>query len=79
MKVTLLMLAAVLGLPSSFAVAQQNEDGNGPSLGRSMPGSTAGVQQPDRAATPTAPVAASGSTSHSIAYHHRKHRKHRGM
>jgi hypothetical protein len=40
MKVSLLILAAALALSSPFAVAQQNEDGNGLSLGKSMPGST---------------------------------------
>jgi hypothetical protein len=72
MKVSLLMLAAALALSSSFAFAQQKEDGNGLSLGKSMPGSTAGVPYPDRAATP---VASGGAMGHGAA-HHRKHRKH---
>jgi hypothetical protein len=37
MNVSLLILAAALALPSSFAIAQQ-DDGNGLSLGKSMPG-----------------------------------------
>jgi len=78
MKVSLLVLAA-LALSSSIAVAQQQEDGNGLSLGKSMPGSTAGVPYPDRAVTPgTAPVASGGAMEHGAA-HHRKHRKHHRM
>jgi hypothetical protein len=76
MKVKILVLAVALALPSSFAAAQQNED-NGLSLGKSMPGSTAGVPYPNRTASPgTAPVAASGTMGDGIARHHRKHRKH---
>jgi hypothetical protein len=78
MKIILsLTLAAALALSTSFAAAQQNED-NGLSLGKSMPGSTAGVPYPNRAAsTATAPVAASGAMgSGGTARHHRKHRKH---
>jgi hypothetical protein len=79
MKVSLLVLAAALALSSSLAVAQQQEDGNGLSLGKSMPGSTAGVPYPDRAATPgTAPVPSGGAMGHEAA-HHRKHRKHHRM
>jgi hypothetical protein len=43
--ISMLTLAAALALPTSFAVAQQNED-NGLSLGKSMPGSTPGVPYP---------------------------------
>ena len=76
MKVSLVMLAAALALSSSFAFAQQKEDGNGLSLGKSMPGTTAGVPYPDRVATPgTAPVASGGAMGHGAA-HQRKHRKH---
>jgi hypothetical protein len=76
MKVSSLILAAALALPSSFSVAQQSEDGNGLSLGKSMPGSTAGVPYPDRAATTrTGPVAVGGEMGHGAAYH-RRHRKH---
>jgi hypothetical protein len=65
MKV-LLTFAAVLALSTSFVAAQTND--NGLSLGKSMPGSTAGVPYPDRAAT-----SASGAKNVSS---HRKHRKH---
>ena len=79
MKASLLILAAALGLSGSAAFAQQNEDGNGLSLGKSMPGSTAGVPYPDRPSTPqTAPVAGGGAVGHGAA-HHRKHRKHHRM
>jgi hypothetical protein len=76
-QISTLTLAAALALSTSFAVAQQNED-NGLSLGKSMPGSTAGVPYPNRTASPgTAPVAASGAMDTGMARHHRKHRKHR--
>ncbi len=73
---SLLALATAIVLSASFAYAQQNEDGNGLSLGKSMPGSTAGVPYPDRATTPrNAPVAVGGEMGHGTA-HHRRHRKH---
>jgi hypothetical protein len=77
MKIILsLTLAAALALSTSFAAAQQNED-NGLSLGKSMPGSTAGVPYPNRQASPAiTPVAASGAMDSGTARHHRKHRKH---
>ncbi len=76
MKVSLLILAVALALPTSFAVAQQNEDGNGLRLGKSMPGSTADVPYPDRAATTrTGSVAVGGEMGH-VTSHHRRHRKH---
>jgi hypothetical protein len=79
MKINILSvtLAAALALSTSIVFAQQSEEGNGLNLGKSMPGSTSGVQPPDRAATPgTAPVAASGAMGSGMGRHHRKHRKH---
>jgi hypothetical protein len=71
--ISTLVLATALALSTPFAVAQQNED-NGLSLGKSMPGSTAGVPYPNRAASPgTTPVAASGAMETGTARHHRKH------
>jgi hypothetical protein len=70
--VSVFTLVAALALPTSFAVAQQND--NGLSLGKSMPGSTAGVPYPNRATSPgTDPVAASGAMGSGTARHHRKH------
>jgi hypothetical protein len=61
---SLLTLATALALSCSFAVAQHND--NGLNLGKSMPGSTAGVPYPDRAATDNAaPVAGGGATQRS--------------
>jgi len=77
MKLSVPALATALALSCSFAFAQQSD--NGLNLGKSMPGSTAGVPYPNRAATGgTAPVASGGAMPRRAA-HHRRHRKHHRM
>jgi hypothetical protein len=72
---SILALATALALSCSFVSAQQND--NGLNLGKSMPGSTAGVPYPDRAATDNAaPIASGGALPQA---HHRRHRKHHRM
>jgi hypothetical protein len=73
MKLLVSALATALALSISLAFAEQND--NGLNLGKSMPGTNAGVPYPNRAVTDrTAPVASGGAMRQGSA--HRKHRKH---
>jgi hypothetical protein len=74
MKLSILALATVLAVSSTFAVAQSDSSTNGLSLGKSMPGTTAGVPYPKPAAVRAAPVASSSAKRHGAP--HPKHRKH---
>jgi hypothetical protein len=73
MKLSIVALATALAVSSTFAVAQSDSSTNGLSLGKSMPGTTAGVPYPNPAADGAVPVGSSSAKRHGAP--HPKHRK----